>query len=328
VKLTSILIGYLNRVFLRDPAAVLALRIDYVTGHMTWSVADEVMTLTVNDGPGQSQSIDLTQYSIIQLSRFIAGLTGFTVPYRNAAMSQFSATVLLDATGDISQPLGDRFMGVTALPWVYLDSVAEQLEAAEDQIVQMPALMSIPTSAGSWLDFLGTYYDVPRLANEADGIYAPRITATVIQPKANNVAMEIAIQTYTGQMATVTDVTTEGDVTLSYNGSIEFDGSHTFSGGSATIQYNLFDVDIGYDLINGGTLTPFIAAVTALVGQLRAAGMHMRQISVAGSSIGDSFIRTPTDAMTPINTTENFFYDGSVNFDGSQTYDGVQIGGT
>jgi hypothetical protein len=292
MRLTKRLLGYLNRVFSKDPARVLALQISYQE-EMAWEVQDGILTTTVSSGQGTSLTIDLSQYTFATLVDFIAAQPGYTTPFLNASAAGISALALLDATGDISQSNGGNLYAYTSALYAYLEANAAELELAAQQIKALPAEMSTTTADTIWLDFLGTYYKVPRLPNEPDAAYGPRIIAQVLRPMGNNVAMEIAISTFTGQVTTVTDVVTWGSTTNLYNGASTHNGAIDYSA-SAVPLYGLFDVEYGYDIINGSDITSFAATVTSLINTLRDAGTHLRSLALQGSDISDS-LTAPTD---------------------------------
>ncbi len=296
MKLTTKLLGYLNSVFNKSPDQYLALSIEYSGTSMTWTVADGTLTTSVVDGEGAGLSIDLSGYTMAGLVAYLAAQPGYVTTYLNADYGNTSALALLDATGTYSASDtegGDLYAFSSAL-WVYMDATAAELKTAQNAINTLPAQMVTGTAESAWLDLLGTYYNVPRNANETDTSYGPRIVATVIRPAANNVAIEMAIEEWTGQTATVTDVVTRGVTGNVYNSQHEYDGSIKHDAVSTNV-YGLFDVDYAYDLINGGSVAQFQAVVTALVNALRAAGTHMRSLSLTGSALTDTFT-APTEA--------------------------------
>jgi hypothetical protein len=297
MRLTQKLLGYLNRVFDKDPKAFIGLRVNYAGG-MTWSVSDEVLTTAVTGGPGNGLTIDLTQYTLQTLAEYIAGQSGYSVAYLDSTKARLSATVLLDGAGDQSQSNGDHLYGYTSLLWAYMEAVARQLTDAETQVAAAPQQLNVVDGEGMWLDEIGSYYGVPRKAGELDVQYGPRIIAEVLRPRSNNIALENAIEAYTGQSASVVDVIIYGGAIPLYDGTITHDGSHTHDGGSSPL-YGLFDVQYAYDLINGGDLTSFQATVRAIIERLRSAGTHLRALALQGSALSDSFT-APTDSSSTL----------------------------
>lgn len=295
MKLTKKLLSFLHRVFDKDPAPFLALRLNYAGGTMQWSIADARLTTTVNGGPGTNLSIYLPSHTIISLASYLAGQSGYSVSYvDNSELALLGAAVLMDGGGDQALSNGDHLYGYTNVLWSYMEANARELGTASDQIDQMLLQMNTKTASLIWLDELGGYYNVPRQQGEADTPYSLRIIAEVLRPRGNNVAMESAISVYTGQPVTVQDVTVYGQNPPLYNGSFNHDGSQHYNATSGP-QYGLFDVQYGYDILNGGDIASFAQNIRALVDRLRDAGTHLRALSLQGSGIGDDYTSPPTD---------------------------------
>jgi hypothetical protein len=304
MKFTKKLLGYLHKVFDKDPHEFLAIRLKY-DGGMTWAIADGFLSTTVTGGSGQNLTIDLSQYTVGQLVVFLSMQDGYSVVYADTSqLSTLKALVLMDGSNDINTSNGDHLYGYTNVLWSYMDSQSNELEQAQTQIGEMLKQMSTTTASNEWLDLLGSYYGVPRLPGELDASYGPRIIAEVLRPRGNNVAIELAIQAYTGQVSTVTDVTLYGPTFPLYNGVITRDGSHTYSA-SAKPLYGLFDVTYAYDLINGGDVAAFTQIVKDLVNKLRDAGTQMRSLSLTGSALTDA-LTPPTDAFTLLQASMAF----------------------
>jgi len=293
MRLTQKLLSFLNRVFDKDPAQFLALRLQY-DGGMVWQVADGSLTTTVTGGSGHSLTVDLSQYSVAQLANFLGTQQGYSVAYVDRSeLSALSALVLIDGGSDIALSNGDHLYGYTSELWSYMEAQSSELETAEAQIGEMLNQMSTVTASNEWLDELGSYYVVPRLQGELDSQYGPRIIAEVLRPRGNNVAMEAAIKVYTGQNAKVTDVTLYGATFPLYNGAITRNSAYHYNASRVPL-YGLFDVEYGYDLINGGDITAFQQTVRDLINRLRDAGTHLRSLLLTGSMLADS-LTPPTD---------------------------------
>lgn len=293
MRLTQKLLSFLNRVFDKDPGRFLALRLRY-DGGMTWQVSEGVLTTNVTGGSGQDLSIDLSEYRIADLIVHLAAQPGYDIAYGDQTeLSLLSARVLLDGAGDIDLSNGDHLYGYTSLLWSYLEAQATELQRAADQIPEALKQMSTKTAEGEWLDELGSYYKVPRIQGEGDASYGPRIIAEVLRPRGNNVAMQAAIKIFTGQDALVTDVTLFGPTFPLYDGAILHDGTWAHNA-EAQPLYGLFDVQYGYDFINGGDITQFHDIVRGLIDRLRDAGTHLRSLQLRGSDLSDSFT-PPTD---------------------------------
>lgn len=301
MKLTQKLLALLHKVFDPDPEQFLALRISYSAG-MTWTVSDGVLTTSVVGGPGENLTIDLTTLTVRQLVSYVSQQPGYTVLYAdNGNNAALSARVLIDGTGDIAQSNGDHLYGYTSLVWAYMEAVGVELKAAKAQIPEAIKQLSVPTASSDWLDELGSYYNVPRLQSEADTAYGARIIAETVRPRTNNVAIERAISFYTGQATKVTDVTLYGPVFPRYDGTITRNSEYFYQSQSAP-RYGLFDVQLGYDLLGDADPTNFSATVASIVNRLRAAGNHLRALSLQSSSISDSFT-APTDGPMPLAAT-------------------------
>lgn len=304
MKFTQKLLGYLHKVFDKDPHEFLAMRLQY-QGGMTWQVSDGFLYTTVSGGPGANLAVDLSQYTVSQLVAYLSTQTGYFVLYADTSnLSTLQSLVLMDGSGDISQSNGDHLYGYTNVLWSYMDAQSNELEQAQTQIGEMLNQMSTTTASSEWLDLLGAYYGVPRLAGELDTSYGPRIIAEVLRPRGNNVAIEMAIQAYTGQLATVTDVTLYGPTFPLYNSTITRNGAYKYNAVAKPI-YGFFDVQYGYDLINGGDITAFTQTVKNLVNTLRDAGTQMLSLSLQGSSISDA-LTPPTDSAFTLKVVPTF----------------------
>jgi hypothetical protein len=321
-NLTKKLLGYLNRVFNKDPAQVPALSIAYA-GSMSWEVCDDTLT-TVASSSGASLSIPLAGYTISALAAFISAQSGYSATCSAGPISNISALALLNSSGSLIQGQSASLGAYTSTLYAYMDAAAAELKLAAQQIAALPLEMSTTTAEGVWLDLLGSYYKVPRNPGEMDGAYGPRIIATVLRPIGNNVAIAMAITALTGQPSSVTDTVT---TTVPLNPNL----------------IGLFDVDVGYNLLGADNITAFVATVTALVAVIRDAGTHLNSVSVSGSVLTDTVPNAPTDDDTGdmlINVGVSFAdsvpseptdsaslvwvqsttYNGLRNYDGSVTY--------
>lgn len=297
-KLTQKLLLWLHRIFDKDAHQQLALRLQY-DGGMVWTIANGVLTTVVTGGSGANQTIDLAGYTIGTLSDYLATLPGYSVPFQDtSAYGLLSALVLLDTSNDIGTSNGDHIYGYTSLLWAYLESVGAELGAVKAQIPQALRQMSIPTAEGEWLDFQGGFYRVPRNQSELDPFYAPRIIASVLQPRGNNVAIAVAIQTVAvdALRVRVTDAVDDLEFAITYNGLIHFDGSAFYDAGvGANSVYGFFDVDFSYDFLGSVTQSTFFSQILETVEAFRDAGTQLRAVIFRnlGSNltmISDSFV--------------------------------------
>lgn len=294
MKLTTKLLSFLHRVFDKDPAPFLALRLRCDGDGMTWSVSNARLSTTPVGGAGQPLSVDLTQFTLGELVNYLAAQPGYTVEFADySELSLLGAVVLLDAQGDQNKSNGDHLRGYTSVLWSYMEANARELQDAAAQIDQMRRQMSTTTASGVWLDELGSYYGVPRLQGEPDASYGRRIIAEVLRPRGNNIAIEAAIRAYTGQETKVTDVVVNSGLEPLYNGSETHDGTRTYNAISSPV-YGLFDVEYGYDILNNGDIAEFAQVIRDLIGRLRDAGTHLRSLSLTGSLLTEE-IMPPAD---------------------------------
>lgn len=298
-KLTQKLLLYLHRVFDKDPHRQLAFRIRYDGTGLTWSILNGVMTLTATGGTGTSHTFNIAHFEIGQLAQFIAALPGYSVPYQDtSAYALLSALALLDSSGDINTSNGDHVYGYTNLLWSYLDANSSELAAARDQIPNALAQMTVPNAQDEWLDFHGSFYNVPRNQDELDNTYAPRMIARVLQPRGNNVAMAVGIQTSSpgAQTVRVIDAIDNTSIAITYNGLIHFDGSEFYDAGLGPGgAYGFFDVDFSFDFAGDVTQDTYYAQILQTVADFRDAGTQLRAVIFRNNGststiVSDSFV--------------------------------------
>lgn len=289
MRLLQKLLGRLNRVFDVDPNRFLALRFDSTAGPMRWRVADARLTTSGVTSPAQPLDIDLTGYTIAGLANLISALPGYEVHFQAPPdLATLSARCLIDGSGNPADSNGDHLYGYASLTWSYMEAVALELGQAETQIPEAIKQLSIGTAEGAWLDEIGSYYGVPREIGETDAVYGPRIVAEVLRPRCNNVAIEAALLTYTGQAATVRDVTLPADVVPVYDGTWDHDGTINH-GPSVALRYGLFDVEYSQDVFSGGDSSAFTASVRAVIERMRAAGTQLRALVLREPAVLDLF---------------------------------------
>lgn len=264
MKLTQRLLSFLHRVFDKSPQQFLAMRIACYGSGLTWSVSDAVLTTTPVGGTAQPLVLDLRTFTVAGLAAHIAMQTGYSVPYVDGSqLVNLSATVLMEASGNVDASNGDHLYGYTSVLWSYMEANAVELQAAETQIGNMLLQMSTTTAEDMWLDELGSYYKVPRQQGEIDMVYGPRIIATVLRPLGNNVAIEAALRVINaGLPVTVSDYDTI------VNGS-----------------YGLFDVDMEVSLEQLATTAyaTMILSVIDSIDRMRDAGTFLRRLTVITS---------------------------------------------
>ena len=94
MKLTSTLLGYLQRPFNRDAGERLALRFQYAGGG-NWQVTDGILTTTTPGGVG-NLTIDLSQYTLAGLADYLAAQPGYSVPFEDPTFGSLSALSIID----------------------------------------------------------------------------------------------------------------------------------------------------------------------------------------------------------------------------------------
>lgn len=217
MKLTAKLLASLNRPFDKDPDRFVALRVNYAGG-LAWSVVEGILTLTVTGGLGASVVYDLSAYTLESLAAAISARIGFEVTLLDAERRKRSALCLLDGAASLSDPNGGALLGYNSLLWSFFEALAVELKRLRDQAANAVLQLSTTTASGAWLDEIGSYYGVVRSGGEVDAIYSQRIIAQTLRPVSNNVAIETAIEDFTGQPCTVDDVVIYRGVSPIYDG--------------------------------------------------------------------------------------------------------------
>lgn len=268
MRTTQRLLRRLYRAFDKDPDQFLALRLTYGgAGVMTWTVADGRLRtqITLGGTVASGLDVDLTGYTLGTLATYLAAQPNYSTPFVTSGQSGLAAVVLLDASGDPSQSNGDHLYGYQSLLWAMLEAWAVDLTAIQTQIAVMPAEMAIPTADEAWLDTLGDQYGIPRIIGETDSAYGPRMIAEILRPRANNIAIEMAIEAFTGQPAACIDYTLDGPLV----------------GGVPKPLYGLFDVTAVYQPAAGLDNAAMEAAVRALIERSRAVGTQLRTLTMS-----------------------------------------------
>lgn len=284
MRLTPKLLGYLNRVFSKDPVAFLALRITCDSGVMTWSVADGELTLMPVSNFAAPMTIDLSQFTVQGLAQFVASQVGYFVLFQDtSANRRLSSLVLLDASGDVRQSNGDHLLGYTSILYSFLNAAASELELAQSQIVNALEQMSTTTAESEFLDFLGTFYKVPRNSvgstPETDPSYSPRIISNVLLPSSNNFGMAIALEAqFPGTQAVITDAVNNSSTILLRDGSIFFNSAFVHNSSAAPVTGGLFDVTFSFDFSGPIGFADYAPLVIAAVNKYRLGGTYVRNL--------------------------------------------------
>lgn len=319
MRLTDTLVDYLYRAFKKDPERFLAMRIRSANT-LTWAVEDGILSVTTSLS---SQSFTLESYTIATLASAVSTMQGVTVSDITTDR-QLSALVLLDGSGNQAESNGDHLYGYGSLLWAYIEPLAMELVAAKAEIANMLDQMSVATADNEWLDEWGGYFGIKRSVGETDVVYGNRIVVEIIRPRENNKAIELAIKEQFGQVATVSDLRVWGSATPKYNGAYTYNGSQYHNATQAP-AYGLFQVVVGYDLVNGGSQAEFGASVRALIEKFRAAGTQLDSLSLTTSGMSDSQNSVPTDTGASLTVTTNVYYNGAYTHNGVATYAGTAV---
>ena len=286
---------------------------------LVWQVADGTLTLTPSGGTASPYSSPLAAYpTLAALLQALGQLPGYTVASTlNAAYRLLSPLCLMEGSGSTADPGGGNIQIATSPQYQVLLAIGGELAAAGQQIPNLSLQMSTPTAVGAWLDYLGSFFSVPRVPGEQDSAYAVRIIQETIRPKCNNVSMARALQEYTGVSAQVTDaVSYVGEPNL-LNGAFALDGSHNLSGGSAVAVGGFFNVEAGYDLITSNQLPNLAAVLTAYINRLKAGGTALLNLTLAPLSALQDPAPVPNDANDSLSISYGNKLDGSYRLDGT-----------
>ncbi len=281
MQLTTKLLSSINRVFEKDPERFLALRLRH-SAPMNWDIADAVLRTFVADLPQNNLSVDLRQYTLSSLATFLAAQPGYQVILPPDPLPPVSATTLIDGEGDINESNGDHLYAYSSLLWSYMEANAVELTTARAQIVEAIEQLSTRTADAEWLDELGSYYAVERRPGELDAQYGPRIIATVLMPRGNNIAIAAAIeQVSNGLRARIVDSVDTPVINRFRNGSILFNGAFPHASGEGIYAHNLFDALFDVDF--SSPIAFDAARIAAIINDFRDAGNHLRRMSLSGS---------------------------------------------
>jgi hypothetical protein len=326
MNLTKKLLGYLHRVFDKDPVAFLALRLRYAGTGMTWSISDGVLTTTVTGGAGASLTVQLADYTVSSLVNFLAAQSGYTVEYANTSeLSQLSARVLLDADGDQDVSNGDHLRGYTSLLWAYLEPFSVELKEADHQIDEALVQMNMLAAEANWLDEWGGYYGIPRITGELDPVYANRIIVEVLRPRGNNIAIEAVARELLGQPVIVNDVRLWTPTLPIHDGASDHDSTEFYDAAETPI-YGLFDVDYIYNLESGDDVSEYAIKLAAIVEKMRDAGTHLRAMNLQSSQLSDTATIEPTDSAS-ISITYGVMHNSLITYSSLTTYSGISTAG-
>lgn len=260
MKLTKKLLGFLHRIFEKDPGQFLALRLSY-DGAMTWSIADGVLTTVVSGGSGQNLSVPLATFTISTLATYLAAQPGYSVPYVDGTeLFDLAAVALLDGAGDINASYGDHLYGYTNWIYSYVDTAGSELAEAKTQLGNALQQMNVITAEEDFLDEQGSYFGVPRQQGELDAAYSVRMVQQILRPLANNVALQEILKSINHSL---TVLVTDHDVLVNNS-------------------YGLFNVDFYISPEDLGALgfDGVVGSAEALIENARDAGTFLRALHV------------------------------------------------
>ena len=150
--------------------------------------------------------IDFSAMTMSQLAIAITTL-GFTAMVTNAAYSTYPARGLFETAENISAgptsllyPTSVFYKEMQTSGWA-LDEQHARIQIAKQQL-------DLKEAQDEWLDYWGSFFNVPRMPGEIDSIYGPRIFWQMIRPTQNNVALEIIVKDALGIDITITDAMT------------------------------------------------------------------------------------------------------------------------
>jgi len=204
MKLTSTLLGYLQRPFNRDAGERLALRFQYAGGG-NWQVADGILTTTTPGGIG-NLTIDLSLYTLAGLADYLAAQPGYSVPFEDPTFGSLSALSIIDGDRVFGASNGDHVIIYTSVLWSLMEAFAAALTEAQAAIVQMLRQMVTTTAQGEWLDVWGGFFAVDRALGQSDDDYRPRITTEPIRYLNNNKAIEQLLLDRVGAAFSIVDL--------------------------------------------------------------------------------------------------------------------------
>jgi hypothetical protein len=298
------LLSRLHRVFDKDPAAEIALRIRYGDSRLTWRVADETLTTVVTDHPAAALTLPLGDHTLTSLAATIDAAPGYSVLDLTSNNPSRSALCLIPATGDTAQSNGDALWCFISLLWAILVPIARTLAQACAAIPEAIEQIHLHQAAGEFIDLHGgDYYGIRRTADETDADYLARIIATILIPRSNNVAIQQALTRALGlseQDVRILDADrTDYGVVLRLDGSWALDETYSLNG--RTIPGELGLNRAQFDLVINGRLSVTDAQLLPIINQFKAAGTRLRNIYRAWPLV----------------------LDGTWRLDGNQTLDGT-----
>lgn len=191
------LLQNLNRVWNKDPRQRFILRVAYSGTTGKFSIRNGEFFSEGLSNPAEEVRIALEGLTVGQFATALGLLPGWSVSTPPAPSDASKAAILLldvDAQ-DLFDPAslghgGDVFGHSTTL-WDMAKAWARQLKIAGDDMDNALAQMNFLTSEKPWVDYWGsTFYNVARVAGEADAKYARRTIHEIVALKCNRYAIQ------------------------------------------------------------------------------------------------------------------------------------------
>lgn len=176
-----------------------------------------------------------------------------------------------------------------ALLWAVVQPPAAALETAATDVQAATDQIHLDLAAAEFLDLHADYYyGITRLENETDADYRARLIANVIQPRANNVAIQHTLANFLGTEPNLIQVV-DADAGL-LGGRAFLDGTWTLNGdrwlnGRQKQGYRYpaqFDV-----YIDDAVSIVSVPALIAVINQYKAAGTQLRSLIRNGPLVLD-----------------------------------------
>ncbi|PWC44268.1 hypothetical protein [Azospirillum sp. TSO22-1] len=188
------LLSHLHRVFDRDPAAALAMRVRS-PGGLRWAVAADVLRVERPDLPDLEVPLDGATIGEVRAALSAAGVG---IVYADPALDGVGALALLPGSGDQDTGDGDHLLAYTSILWGWTDAVGRTLDRAKADIGEALRQLVIPDSRGEWADLWASYFGLRRRNGESDARLAERIVWEPRRPRSNPTAMRANIRRLTG----------------------------------------------------------------------------------------------------------------------------------
>lgn len=183
----------LHSVFENDPQSRVAFHLTHYLG-VEWSVREFLLS-TRKRGDTETETFDLSAGTIGDL---VAQLTqkGYDVSFIDAEITSRLAACLLDGEGD-DQGSNEEVLAFDNPLWALLSAPDKEVTVARDAMDAAIAQLVFTQSEGAWLDYWGTWFDIPR-SGLADADYAVFMRDEIVRGRANNYAIQNAVKAWTG----------------------------------------------------------------------------------------------------------------------------------